>query len=288
MVPSNRNPELTKAWDRPSSKIHVKELYDRISFLEEELRRARSEQKGALPEIGLSKVHSGVSPETSHHSDLSSETAVENAGSGNALQTLEVSPEARPDGLIARLCGSRWQLNSDEEGHLHFYGPTSSLHLTENISSSILQGGDHAASIDNRVSDVAPELQAYLLNLYWKYHNSILQIVHKEAFLNDMATGQTKYYSTLLLYCIFACAARLSDRKDIRALSVSQDDDIEEEQPYFVRRATELLEQERKRPHITTVQSLQILSVLDCARSNDTKGWMFTGHYVLLIDSHRT
>ena len=102
-----------------------------------------------------------------------------------------------------------------------------------------------------------------------------------------MATGQTRYFSTLLLYCIFACAARISDRQDIRALAVSQDDDLDEEQPYFIKRATELLEQELKRPQITTVQSLQLLSVLDCARSNDTKGWMFTGIFVLLVSSHR-
>lgn len=130
---------------------------------------------------------------------------------------------------------------------------------------------------DDGVYDVAPDLQAYLLDLCWKYQNSILQVVHKEAFLHDMANGKSRYYSATLLYCIFACAARLSDRQDIRSLAVAQDDDLDDEQPYFLKRATELLDRELKQPQITTVQSLQLLSVLDCARSNDTKGWMFAG-----------
>lgn len=121
------------------------------------------------------------------------------------------------------------------------------------------------------------ELQDYLLDLYWNYQNTVLQVVHKEAFLNDMETGRTRYFSKLLLYCIFACAARIADRPDVRALALSTDDDLDEEQPYFVKKATDLMEHELKRPQITTIQSLQLLSVIDCARSNDTKGWLYTG-----------
>lgn len=141
---------------------------------------------------------------------------------------------------------------------MHFYGPTSSLHLTEQRSSSLLQWGPIGSSNSNNeeaLQDVVPELKSYLLTLYWTYQHTVLQVVHKEAFLRDMETGQTRYFSKLLLYCIYACAARISDRPDIRALALPTDEDVDDEQPYFVRKATELLVQELKRPQITTIQS---------------------------------
>jgi hypothetical protein len=138
---------------------------------------------------------------------------------------------------------------------MHFYGPTSSLHLTEQRSSSLLQWGPINGGNELRSQDVAPELQSYLLNLYWTYQHTVLQVVHKEAFLRDMQTGQNRYFSKLLLYCIYACAARISERPDIRALALPTDEDIDDEQPYFVKKATELLVIELKRPQITTIQS---------------------------------
>ena len=254
---------------RPSSKTHIRELCDRISFLEEELRKSRAGQTGSAE----------TSPLTAGDSEDSPETAVD-AASPKHIQHPDSQPRksTRSDSLIAQLCGgTQWQLNRDEGGQIHFYGPTSSLHLTESRTSSLLQWGGNNPASDHRVQDVAEDLQQYLLDLYWTYQHEVLAVFHKEAFLNDMATGQTRYFSKLLLYCIFACAARISERPDIRALAIPSDEDLDDEQPYFVKKATELLEQELKRPQITTIQSLQLLSVIDCARSNDTKGWLFTG-----------
>jgi hypothetical protein len=138
---------------------------------------------------------------------------------------------------------------------MHFYGPTSSLHLTEQRSSSLLQWGPISGGSEQGSQDVAPELQSYLLNLYWTYQHTVLQVVHKEAFLGDMQAGRNRYFSKLLLYCIYACAARISERPDIRALALPTDEDMDDEQPYFVKKATELLVIELKRPQITTIQS---------------------------------
>lgn len=256
---------------RPSSKTHIRQLCDRITHLEEELRKARH---------GPTSTSSETSPPTAESGD-SPDTAVEASSPKQLLH-----PDSQPrkstkpgsDSLIAQLCGgTQWQLNRDEGGQLHFYGPTSSLHLTETRTSSLLQWGGSNPGSDHRVQDVSQDLQAYLMDLYWKYQHEVLAVFHKEAFLNDFATGQTRYCSKLLLYCIFACAARISPRPDIRALAIPTEEDLEDEQPYLVRKANQLLEQELKRPQITTIHSLLLLSVIDCARSHDTKGWLFTG-----------
>lgn len=252
---------------RPSSKTHIRQLCDRIAHLEAELRKAKT-----------SKATSSDASPPSGYSGETSEAAVEEASPTSGHADSQPRKTARSDSLIAQLCGgAQWQLNHDEGGQIHFYGPTSSLHLTETRSSSLLQLNGANNGNDHLVPDVAPDLQVYLLNLYWNYQHGVLAIVHKEAFLHDMATGQTRYFSKLLLYCIFACAARISDREEIRALALPVDEDVDDEHPYFVRRATELLSKELKRPQITTIQSLQLLSVIDCARSDDTKGWLFTG-----------
>ena len=258
---------------RPSSKTHIRELCQRISFLEEELRKAKAGHTGS----------SETSPPTGDSGD-SPETAVDAASPNQFHPDSQPRKSTRSDSLIAQLCGGAdWQLNRDEGGQIHFYGPTSSLHLTESRTSSLLQWGGNNTASDHRVQDVAEDLQQYLLDVYWNYQHDVLPIFHKEAFLNDMATGQTKYFSKLLLYCIFACAARISERPDIRALAIPTDEDLDDEQPYFVKKATELLEKELKRPQITTIQSLQLLSVIDCARSNNTKGWLFSGKHILCL-----
>ena len=105
----------------------------------------------------------------------------------------------------------------------------------------------------------------------------MLQVFDRETFLRGMETRQTQYFSQALLYCVFACAARISDRLPVRALVIPANDDLEDEQPYLIATATRLIEQELKRPQITTIQALLLLSVLHCALSKDTKGWLLTG-----------
>lgn len=178
--------------------------------------------------------------------------------------------------LIAQLCGLKWQLNSDEIGQLRYFGPTSSLHLTDGSASSVLRHCDDPTGTEGQLLDKVPaQLQTYLLAKYWTYQNSVLPVIHKKSFLRDMESGQGTYFSKCLLYCIFASAARISTRPEVRALAVAPDGD--DEQPYFVDKATKLLQHELNYPRITTIQSLQLLSLLACCESEDTKGWLYSG-----------
>ena len=181
--------------------------------------------------------------------------------------------------MLARLCGGQWQLSRDSTGQLRCFGPTSSLHVTESVSSSILSWGsiDGTRSISQWQTYIPPDLQQNLLELYWTYQHPVLQVVHKNAFLDGMSNRQTPYFSDLLLCCIFVCAARMSDRPEVQALVTLNDEAGDDEVPFLIKTVTALLEVELRRPGITTVQSLLLLSVNDCARSNDTKGWLYAG-----------
>lgn len=179
--------------------------------------------------------------------------------------------------MLARLCGGQWQLTRDAAGQLRCFGPTSSLHVTESVSSSILNCNIDATGSSRLQTLISPDLQRDLLDLYWKYQHPALQVVHKKAFLDGMMNRQSPYFSELLLCCIFACAARMSDRPEVRALVFLADDAGDDEVPFLSTAVVALLEVELRRPGITTVQSLLLLSVMDCARSNDTKGWLYAG-----------
>ncbi|OAP57499.1 hypothetical protein AYL99_08237 [Fonsecaea erecta] len=242
----------------PSSKNHIRELYQRIADLESALESAKATQSFAAP-----SRHQVTSPQTpSTYSAVSVPI-----------------PTQEEDNLISRLCGRQWKLNSDEEGQYKFFGPTSSLHLTESVSSSLLGPWSRRGVTADVGSDdpVDPETQAHLLELYWKYQHTVLQVFDREEFLEGLRTRQTTYFSKALLYCVYACAARISDRPSVRAMVIPSNDDMEDKEPFLVASATRLLDQELKRPQITTIQALLLLSVVHCSLSKDTKGWLLTG-----------
>ncbi|KAL2354244.1 fungal-specific transcription factor domain-containing protein [Cryomyces antarcticus] len=93
-----------------------------------------------------------------------------------------------------------------------------------------------------------------------------------------------EYYSKALLYAIFACAARISELPYVRELSFAKEPGSSGKEPYLLKKAMILVEEELEQgPGITTIQALQLLSVCHCARASDTKGWMDTGRAIRLI-----
>ncbi|CAM1506056.1 Fc.00g056970.m01.CDS01 [Cosmosporella sp. VM-42] len=207
--------------------------------------------------------------------------------SGESGSAIELSPQAsgpslssvsdisKSDNMIVRLCGGKRQLNSDRAGRLRFFGPTSSLHLMESVTSSVFIRDSGGMSCPSWQDDFPIEVQDYLLDLYWTYQHQVLPCIHKEAFLRDMNSGDNKYCSTLLVYCILTRAAAISDQPGLRALALA--DDAEDDPPYLVRKCVQLLDADLDTPGITTAQSLQLLSEMHCAISHDTKGWMYAG-----------
>lgn len=94
-----------------------------------------------------------------------------------------------------------------------------------------------------------------------------------------MASGQGPHFSQCLLLCILVSGARLHHSPQIRELAVSTDECATSERPSLLKAAEEALEKELQNPSPTTVQALMLLSILDCAQSNDARGWMRSGNY---------
>lgn len=253
---------------------------------------AEAAEAAGEPEV----VDEAAAPEPQH---AAGDDGLTTPASGGPLALPLYSDE---DNIISRLCGRQWMLNSDEEGQYKYFGPTSSLHLTESVSSSLLQPGSAASAAmmgfpeDNNTAAlqrlIDADTHAHLLDTYWRYQHTVLQVFDREEFLAGLEDarreGSNKHYSRALLCTVYACAARISDRPHLRALVVPSPDDLSagsplsdtlsDSAPYLVGLAARLVDQElQQRPRITTIQALLLLSVIYCSLSKDTKGWIATG-----------
>jgi hypothetical protein len=201
-------------------------------------------------------------------------------GSGQHIQTMtELEPG---ETIISRLWGTHGRFNDNTPGKLRYFGPTSSLHLTDSVTSIFLYCNDISRSGPDIEKDIPWAMQQYLLDLYWKYHHDALHVIHKGAFLAGMEAGQSPYFSRCLLLCVLASGARCSVSPNIRAMAVSVDASDPSARPILTRQAEEALEKELQSPGVTTIQSLMLLSNLDCCHSNDSRGWMRMGKIVYL------
>jgi hypothetical protein len=118
------------------------------------------------------------------------------------------------------------------------------------------------------------ETHDYLMELFWEYYNSVLHIVHKEAFNDDRENSRTKYYSGFLHICILAIGYRLSDtsRDDIKRITIGHREST------LHREAKYMLDVELERPGgLPSVQAFLLLGDLECGVGRDNTGWMFAG-----------
>lgn len=206
-------------------------------------------------------------------------TSTTDSTNKEGLELAESTPgSTSSESIITRLCGKRNRLNSGiDNGQSRYFGPTSSLHLTETVT-SILGYCDNISRNGSEFEKEIPEaMQQYLLGLYWKYQHNVMRIIHKEAFLAGMEAGHGRYYSRCLLLCILVSGARISANPEIRALSIPSVDEDNVEKPALLKLAQEALDKELLNPSITTIQSLMLLSVMDCVQSNDVGGWLKSG-----------
>ncbi|KAK5312769.1 hypothetical protein LTR93_011190 [Exophiala xenobiotica] len=66
--------------------------------------------------------------------------------------------------------------------------------------------------IDRLLEEVSPTTDDYLLSLFFEHGNSMLPVVHEEAFYRDKAAGRTRWYNGFLHICILAIGLRYADR----------------------------------------------------------------------------
>ncbi|KAI8656447.1 Zn(2)-C6 fungal-type domain-containing protein [Fusarium sp. Ph1] len=171
-------------------------------------------------------------------------------------------------------------MNFDQDGEARYFGTTSgrlefrcsddAQDLSPRGHSSLLTELHEPAFGDQVIVD--QEVEAHLLDLYFIWDNPWFQVVD-EALFRDSKTNKGRYYSPLLLHCILACGSRYSDRVEAR----SDPGDANTAGRPFLDMIEALLHDELKRPNITTIQSLAILSIVYFGSGQDAAGWLYSG-----------
>ncbi|KAI8655560.1 Zn(2)-C6 fungal-type domain-containing protein [Fusarium keratoplasticum] len=171
-------------------------------------------------------------------------------------------------------------MNFDQDGEARYFGTTSGrLEFRAYDEAQDLSPREHSSPLTDLHEPafgdqviVDQEVEAHLLDLYFIWDNPWFQVVD-EALFRDSKSNRGRYYSPLLLHCILACGSRYSDRVEAR----SDPDDANTAGRPFLDTIEALLHDELKRPNITTIQSLAILSIVYFGSGQDAAGWLYSG-----------
>jgi hypothetical protein len=190
-------------------------------------------------------------------------------------------PEASSP-LVDQLASSMGSLQIAEDGQLRFYGATSNLHLLVHgmrrtshcipfPTADDIQSTLDAAGVGQSVD---PELEEHLIKLYFCWEDPSIHLVQEETFYRERqkckaGIGPSKFYSEVLVNAMCAVGASLTSRHCI--------DLPEPLLEFFSLRARALLDVELDSPTLSTVQSLGILSGVESIRTNDARGWLYSG-----------
>lgn len=289
---------------RPISRAYVASLTDRIALLEELLRRKGEEPPPAIhpPRIrpGLpgsdepqleSSLDSHLDSAPPSHPDDSflseSDDGADHyvhlsSASRQGSSPRLLNPADESQSLVGQVLAPRGHLGIDQtSGSVRFFGSLMNCHLPSDKtaisrSSEIVE---HARRATKTIRLLSQETHDYLMDLFWDHFNTVLHVIHKEAFLEDYEHGSSHFYSPFLHICVLAVGFRYSDksRADIQRIA------LEPRESTFHREAKYMLDVELERPGgIPQVQALLLLANCECVVGRDHTGWLYSGMAVRL------
>jgi len=184
---------------------------------------------------------------------------------------------AKKEGLVHMLLSTRGHLSFDQlSGRLRFFGPASNFHIYADSPTAIdvRESPEQVRRTERIIRSLTIETHDYLMDLFWEWYNSVLHIVHKEAFNEDMQNSNNKYYSGFLHISILAMGYRFADleREDMKKITLGN------RECTLHREAKYMLDMELERPGgIPSVQAFLLLGDLECGVGRDNTGWMYAG-----------
>ncbi len=186
-------------------------------------------------------------------------------------------PVSKREDLVHMLLSTRGHLSFDQlSGRLRFFGPTTNCHIyaESNNAFDTREPTEQVRRTERIIRSLSVETHDYLMDLFWEYYNSVLHIVHKEAFNEDRKNSNNKNYSGFLHIAILAMGYRFADleREDMRKITLGNREST------LHREAKYMLDIELEQPGgIPSVQAFLILGDLECGVGRDNTGWMYAG-----------
>ncbi|KAF4985548.1 hypothetical protein FDECE_16491 [Fusarium decemcellulare] len=227
------------------------------------------------------------SPPDSRNEDFglgeSSEHGDGNLSSSQLLHPLakEESPfrmlDPKQEDIVHRLLSTKGNLSFDQiSGRLRFFGPTANSHVYAESSHQFdtREPPEQVRRAERIIRSLNAETHDYLLDGFFQYYNSVIQIIDREAFEADRESQSPKFYSHFLHIAVLAMGYRSADmdRDDMRKITLAPREST------LHREAKYMLDIELERPGgIPSVQALLLLGDLECGVGRDNTGWMYSG-----------
>lgn len=213
----------------------------------------------------------------SQHDDFADERAEVSAlDETNAMDTSNNPQEDANKDIIGTIMSSPVRFDM-AAGRIRFFGQTTSMQVLSSANQTRVDIFESHWPIVALIRDLRPETHDYLMDQYWSCHNSVIHLVHKDAFQQDQENGASQFYSIFLHICMLAIGFRYGDksRKDIRRLDPTGKgtSTLHEKAKGFARLELE------KPGGIPSIQALFLLGDLECAIGRNDTGWMFAGTF---------
>lgn len=160
-------------------------------------------------------------------------------------------------------------------GMIKHHGHTSSLSLISNGEQSPIH--PQTSEVWTRVTRDAAFVE-HLLSIYFCWAHPYFVLFSKELFLDDMAKGQSKYCSPLMVNALLAFACAYSDRPEAR----ENPSDPTTAGDHFFAEARRLLN-ENESSNLTTVQALALMGLREASCSRDSNGFQYAGRCMRML-----
>lgn len=216
------------------------------------------------------------SPEPTAPSQASVSDKGSPAGSEGMFRRTNASRRAP---TVDKLLSTRGQLSFDQiAGRARYFGPTTNCHIYSDITAGMEESRRQAKEQERRTQRVLSTLSQtthdYLMDHFWDYYNSVIHVIHREAFEEGRNAGGGPYYSGFLHICILATGYRFADKRrpDIVAISLpGRESTLHREAKY-------MLDYEMERPGgIQSIAALLLLGDLEVGCGRDNVGWLYSG-----------
>ncbi|KAH7175168.1 uncharacterized protein B0J16DRAFT_273897 [Fusarium flagelliforme] len=179
--------------------------------------------------------------------------------------------------IVHRLLSTKGNLSFNQvSGQLRFFGPTANIHVyAESTSlSDTCEPLEQFRRAEKIIESLSRETHDYLIDQFFQYYNSVIQIIDRAALEADRISKSSKFYSHFLHIAVLGMGYRAADmdRDDMRKITVKPREST------LHREAKHMLDIELERPGgIPSVQALLLLGDLECGVGRDNTGWMYSG-----------
>ncbi|KAL5401045.1 hypothetical protein PMIN03_011851 [Paraphaeosphaeria minitans] len=204
-------------------------------------------------------------------------------GEADSAGSPSMLPPPKKEGMVSRLLSTRGHLSFDQlSGRLRYFGPTTNCHVHSELGNTFdteQQMSEQARRAEKIIRSLPMETYDYLMEMFWACYNTVIHVLHQEAFEQDREAGRTQFYSGFLHVCVLAIGFRHADkeRPDIKKISLPQMEST------LHREAKYMLDHELERPGgIPTVVAMLLLGDLECGVGRDNLGWLYSGLAVRL------